>query len=97
MTGTVLKPEHRDRIFGHHSPGPHRRHEVPGVLAWAASSYLELDGWRYWAMPGGGDASIMIVSPNGCPPSRSGGPAGLRRSAGWARHLFDRTDGHGTA
>jgi hypothetical protein len=54
MTGTVLKPEHRDRVFGHHSPGPHRRHEVPGVLAWAANSYLELDGWRHWAMPGGG-------------------------------------------
>ena len=26
------------------------------------NNYLELDGWRYWAMPGRGDSSITIVN-----------------------------------
>jgi hypothetical protein len=26
------------------------------------NTYLELDGWRYWAMPGRGDSSITIVN-----------------------------------
>lgn len=27
-----------------------------------ANGYLELDGWRYWAMPGRGDPSILIIN-----------------------------------
>jgi hypothetical protein len=27
-----------------------------------ANSYLELDGWRYWVMPGRGDPSILIIN-----------------------------------
>jgi hypothetical protein len=26
------------------------------------NTYLELDGWRYWAMPGRGDSSITIIN-----------------------------------
>ena len=26
------------------------------------NTYLELDGWRYWAMPGRGNGSITIVN-----------------------------------
>ena len=26
------------------------------------NSYLELDGWRYWTMPGRGDDSILIIN-----------------------------------
>jgi hypothetical protein len=27
-----------------------------------ANSYLELDGWRYWTMPGRGEPSITIIN-----------------------------------
>jgi hypothetical protein len=27
-----------------------------------ANSYLELDGWRYWVMPGRGDDNVLIIN-----------------------------------
>jgi hypothetical protein len=27
-----------------------------------ANNYLELDGWRYWTMPGRGDTSTTIIN-----------------------------------
>jgi hypothetical protein len=41
--------------------------------------YLELDGWRYWAMPGRAIARSRSSTASGCRASRSGGGALLVR------------------
>jgi hypothetical protein len=54
------------------------------------NTYLELDGWRYWAMPGRGNTSITIVNRERPPGQPSGGPSRCRSGCGRRRSARPR-------
>ena len=57
VEGKVPDPDAFARFVAHI-----REHGFKAYWRTSLNTYLELDGWRYWAMPGRGDSSITIIN-----------------------------------